>query len=51
VFVYLQPVIAISYAILVGVDELSFIKIIAASLVFLGVFMVSKNPARKRSLK
>lgn len=50
VFVYMQPVIAITYAIVVGVDELNFLKILAAVLVFLGVFMVSKNPARKRSL-
>lgn len=50
VFVYMQPVIAITYAIFVGVDELNFLKILAAALVFLGVFMVSKNPARKRSL-
>lgn len=50
VFVYLQPVIAISYAIFAGVDQLNFLKILAAILVFLGVFMVSKNPARKRSL-
>ncbi|GGE04857.1 multidrug transporter [Psychroflexus salis] len=50
VFVYLQPVIAISYAIFAGVDQLNFLKIIAAVLVFLGVFMVSKNPARKRNL-
>lgn len=50
VFVYLQPVIAISYAILTGVDQLNAIKILAAFLVFLGVYMVSKNPARKRAL-
>lgn len=50
VFVYLQPVIAISYAIFIGVDELNGLKIVAAVLVFLGVFMVSKNPARKRAI-
>lgn len=50
VFVYLQPVIAISYAIFIGVDELNSLKIVAAVLVFLGVFMVSKNPARKRAI-
>lgn len=50
VFVYLQPVIAISYAIVAGVDQLNLLKILAAVLVFLGVFMVSKNPARKRAL-
>lgn len=50
VFVYLQPVIAISYAIFIGADQLNTIKIMAAALVFLGVFMVSKNPSRKRAL-
>lgn len=49
VFTYLQPVIAIVFAIISGVDELNFIKILAAILVFLGVFMVTKNPARKRA--
>lgn len=49
VFTYLQPVIAIAFAIISGADELNFIKVLAAILVFLGVFMVSKNPARKRA--
>ncbi len=48
VFVYLQPVIAIVYAIYAGIDQLDFLKIVAAFLVFVGVFMVSKNPAQKR---
>ncbi|MFN2262364.1 MAG: DMT family transporter [Psychroflexus sp.] len=48
VFVYLQPVIAIGFAIISGADQLNFLKIISASLVFLGVFMVSKNPARRQ---
>lgn len=48
VFVYLQPVIAIVYAIYAGIDQLDFLKVVAASLVFVGVFMVSKNPAQKR---
>ena len=49
VFTYLQPVIAITFAILSGADQLGFLKVIAALLVFLGVFMVTKNPARKRA--
>ncbi|MCH8533660.1 MAG: DMT family transporter [Flavobacteriaceae bacterium] len=48
VFVYLQPVIAIVYAIYAGIDQLDLLKITAAVLVFVGVFMVSKNPAQKR---
>lgn len=49
VFVYLQPVIAIFYAILSGADQLTLTKILAGIAVFVGVFMVTKNPARKRS--
>jgi drug/metabolite transporter (DMT)-like permease len=49
VFVYLQPVIAIAFAIISGADELNGLKIISAILVFLGVFMVTKNPSRKRA--
>jgi drug/metabolite transporter (DMT)-like permease len=47
--VYLQPVIAIAFAILSGADELNGLKIVSAILVFLGVFMVTKNPSRKRA--
>lgn len=49
VFTYLQPVIAITFAILSGADQLGFLKVVAALLVFLGVFLVTKNPARKRA--
>ena len=49
VFVYLQPVIAIAYAIISGVDQMTGLKVLSAVLVFLGVFMVTKNPARKRA--
>lgn len=49
VFVYLQPVNAIAFAIISGADELNGLKIISAILVFLGVFMVTKNPSRKRA--
>lgn len=49
VFTYLQPVIAIAFAIFSGADQLTLLKLISIILVFLGVFMVTKNPARKRS--
>ena len=49
VFVYLQPVIAIFYAIASGVDQLTLTKILAGIAVFIGVFMVTKNPAQKRA--
>jgi len=45
VFIYLQPLIAISYAIYSGADQLNTIKIIAGVLVFFGVYLVIKKPA------
>jgi drug/metabolite transporter (DMT)-like permease len=49
VFIYLQPVLGIAYAILVGADELDFIKILSMLLVFVGVYVVSVKPTRKRA--
>lgn len=43
VFIYLQPVIATLYALLVGSDSLNSVKIIATALIFLGVYLVSKK--------
>lgn len=43
-FVYLQPVIGILFAVLMGKDALTTVKIGAASLVLLGVYLVSKKP-------
>ncbi len=45
-FLYLQPVIAGIFAILMGSDTLSVTKMIAAILIFIGVYLVSK-PNRK----
>jgi drug/metabolite transporter (DMT)-like permease len=42
-FVYLQPLIGILYAVLSGRDELSAVKIAAACMVLLGVYLVSKR--------
>lgn len=42
-FIYLQPLIAIIFAIIVGVDELSPLKIGAGLLVFTGVYLVTKK--------
>lgn len=41
VFVYVQPLIASIYAIVVGSDSLSGLKLLAALLIFSGVYMVS----------
>ncbi|MEZ2413533.1 DMT family transporter [Muriicola sp. E247] len=43
-FIYVQPLVGIVFAVFSGKDELSPIKIIAALLVCLGVYLVSKNP-------
>ncbi|WP_417885378.1 DMT family transporter [Zunongwangia sp.] len=46
VFMYLQPLIAIIYAILVGADELNLVKIVAGLLVFVGVYLVSTKKTK-----
>ena len=43
IFIYMQPVVAGIFAILMGSDQISVVKIIAAGLIFLGVFLVSKR--------
>ncbi len=43
VFIYLQPVFATIFAISVGKDELSFVKIISAILIFVGVYLVTNS--------
>lgn len=42
-FVYVQPLIGILFAIIVGKDALTTIKILSASLVFLGVYLSSRK--------
>ena len=43
VFLYLQPLIASIYAIMMGSDYLTSLKLIAATLVFSGVYLVSSR--------
>lgn len=43
-FIYLQPLLAISFAMAMGADSLNAVKIISALLVFLGVYLVTKKP-------
>ena len=43
VFTYLQPLIGIGYAILVGADALTAYKLGAGSVVLLGVYLVTKR--------
>ena len=42
-FIYLQPLIAIIFAIIMGTDQLNLLKIAAGSLVFVGVYLVTKK--------
>lgn len=43
VFIYLQPLLGILFAIFVGSDSLNILKIVAAILVFSGVYLVTKR--------
>ncbi len=44
-FIYLQPLIASSYALITQTDSINSIKIVAAFLIFLGVYLVTKSNA------
>jgi len=45
VFIYLQPLFATIFAISLGKDELSWVKIVSAILIFAGVYLVTQKPA------
>ena len=49
IFMYLQPIIGILYAVMVGADSLDLNKTIAAILIFIGVYLVSKQSSVKTS--
>lgn len=44
IFIYLQPVIASTYALIVGSDSLNLIKVSASLLIFVGVYLVTRKP-------
>ncbi len=46
IFIYLQPVIASTYALIVGSDSLNNLKILATILIFIGVYLVTKKPKK-----
>jgi len=48
VFIYLQPLFATIFAIGLGKDDLSLVKIISAILIFLGVYMVTQKPSERK---
>ena len=43
VFMYLQPLIAVAFAIIVGADSLTSMRMLAAILIFLGVFLTTRK--------
>jgi drug/metabolite transporter (DMT)-like permease len=47
-YIYMQPVIAALIGIMLFGERLTMIKLIAAMLVFLGVFLVNRNPALRK---
>jgi len=49
IFIYLQPVIASSYALIVGSDSLNLTKILATVLIFIGVYLVTRKPKEEPS--
>jgi len=46
-FIYLQPVIAVLFAVIVGADSLTALRIGAAALIFLGVYLSTIKRVRK----
>ena len=48
-FIYLQPLIAIIYAVSTGADYLNLTKVVSAILIFVGVYLVSKKRTVTRS--
>lgn len=47
-FIYLQPLVAITYAVSTGADSLNLVKIVAAVLVFTGVYLVTQTGKTKK---
>jgi drug/metabolite transporter (DMT)-like permease len=49
VFIYLQPLFATIFAIGLGKDELSWVKIGAAVLIFTGVYLVTQKTSKQHT--
>jgi drug/metabolite transporter (DMT)-like permease len=43
VFIYLQPLFATIFAVSLGKDDLSLVKLISAVLIFVGVYLVTQK--------
>ena len=48
-FVYVQPLVGITYAVFTGQDNITTIKIIAGCFVLVGVYLSSKRPKKATS--
>lgn len=48
VFIYLQPLFAAIFAIAVGKDELNWIKVVSAMMIFIGVALATQKKADKK---
>jgi len=46
-FIYIQPVIAGIFAITMGSDSITTVKLVASALIFSGVYLVTKKPKKK----
>ena len=51
VFIYLQPVVATIFAILAGADTLNAIRVGAACLIFMGVFLTTRKSKKSNLIK
>lgn len=47
IFIYMQPLIATGYALLMGSDTINTLKIVAAVLIFTGVYLVTRKPQQE----
>lgn len=50
-FIYLQPVIAVLFAVLVGADSITALRIGAAALIFLGVYLSTRKRPYQKKIK
>ena len=51
VYIYLQPLFAAAFAILLGKDKLNYLHIISAAMIFTGVYLVTSMNLMRNSLK
>ncbi len=48
-FIYLQPILATIFAIIMGADSLTIIRVAAATLIFTGVYLSTRKPKQLKS--